>query len=250
MRSENHIVHGLWIGKELSALQLLTLKSFLQNGHEFHLWLYEPVLTPLPKGTVVRDATQVLARDSVFCYEEACCSLSRKDSPDREFGKGSFAGFSDIFRYRLLYLEGGWWSDMDVTCLRALDFSEPYVFRDHGIHGVVGNIMKCPKKSPLMHRCYQRTIREVTSLNTDWSKPIRILATCIHELGLSNFIKEGISNDDVLTEIEPFLVKDTPVPGSYYVIHWCNEALRFRGLSEAFFKSNSTFGRLLQTFAV
>ena len=50
MDESNRIVNGLWIGNRLSKLELLTICSFLANGHDFHLWTYSDIRTPLPAG--------------------------------------------------------------------------------------------------------------------------------------------------------------------------------------------------------
>jgi hypothetical protein len=34
----------------------------------------------------------------------------------RRAGKGTYAGFSDLFRYKMLFDRGGWWVDTDVVC--------------------------------------------------------------------------------------------------------------------------------------
>jgi hypothetical protein len=46
---------SLWIGGNLSWLEQLCLKSFLDHGHEVTLYTYEGV-TNAPEGTVVADA--------------------------------------------------------------------------------------------------------------------------------------------------------------------------------------------------
>src|SRR5688500_8391522 len=158
MRDDNRIVHGLWIGDQLSKLEQLTLRSFARHGHEFHLWVYTTLRTPLPQGVIVRDANTVLPITSVFRKLNA--------DPDTGVGRGSVSLFSDLFRYKLLYEHGGYWADLDVTCLKPLDFCEPYVFRDHRV-GVVGNIMKCPQGSRLMHDTYQQS-RTIADEHTEW----------------------------------------------------------------------------------
>jgi len=35
--------------------------------------------------------------------------------------------YSDLFRYSVLHQMGGWWSDLDVVCLKPFDFDDPYV---------------------------------------------------------------------------------------------------------------------------
>jgi hypothetical protein len=113
LSSDNRIVHGMWVGSELSALEMLTLRSFAHFGHEFHLWAYDDLSTnSFPKGVTLRDAEEIIPRRQVFA----------KLGTDRETGVGrnSFgAPFSDLFRYKLLCEHGGIWTDMDVTCNRS-----------------------------------------------------------------------------------------------------------------------------------
>ena len=117
------IIHGLWIGNTLSRLELLTLRSFVHWGHEFHLWLYDDLQTAVPRGVCLRDARSVLPRARIF--------HKRQRDPETGVGQGSASPFSDLFRYKLLYEYGGIWSDMDITCLRPFDFAEDYMFRAH-----------------------------------------------------------------------------------------------------------------------
>lgn len=237
----NRIIHGLWIGKRLTRLELLTIRSFLENGHEFHLWLYDAVENDLPEGTIVEDASSILPRESVFRYRHR-----------NQFGhgKGSYAGFSDIFRYKLLHNHGGWWSDMDVTCLKPLDFAEPYLFKSHHSLPAVGNLMKCPPRSALMKICFERAICEVDADNRDWHKPIQILIDGIKEFGLTGFVKSDLSNLDRWAVIEPFILGKAPIPDSYYTIHWCNESWRSRGVTRTNYREDSTFGMLLRRYGL
>ncbi len=195
-------VHGLWIGQRLSPLELLSIRSFLDNGHPYVLWAYDRLETPLPQGAELRDAAEILPREAVFAYRHA---------NEWGHGKGSYAGFSDIFRYRLLYLHGGWWADLDIVCLRSLDEEAPYVFRDHDVLPVVGNLMCCPPGSALMAACYERASRAVNADNRDWFLPIRILNEEIQRLGLSGFRRPGLTNrdrwDEVSRLMDPFLGK-------------------------------------------
>lgn len=222
MLHSNTIVHGMWVGEALSKLELLSIKSFLSCGHAFWLWTYSDIKTPLPEGVVRKDAREILPETAVFRY---------KNGNEFGHGKGSLAGFSDIFRYKLLYEHGGWWSDMDITCLRPLDFDAPYVFRSHDVLPVVGNLMKCPKGSALMWECFTRASALVTADNKDWLLPIRILNEVIKEHNLSIYIKE-ISNPDRWEMIHFYATFPAKPNPAYYVIHWMNEEWRARGLNK------------------
>lgn len=218
LSADNRVVHGMWIGTRLSKLELLTLHSFVQHGHEFHLWLYDDLQNQLPEGVVVEDGDRILPRHTIF----------RKKDTDGEcgVGKGSLGSpFSDLFRYKLLYEYGGYWVDMDVTCLRPFDFKTPYVFRTHRI-GVVGNIVKCPKHSRLMLQTYEQ-VAHIADENTEWLAPNRILNENIGRLGLRRYIRSGICNEDSWWDsIKPLIEEDRPLPAGWYAIHWINEFWR------------------------
>lgn len=241
MRIENKVVHGLWIGDSLSKIELLTLHSFLLKGHEFHLWIYDELKNTVPDGVVLKNANDIIPKERIFRY---------KNSNQFGHGKGSLAGFSDIFRYKLLYEKGGWWTDMDMCCLKPLNFSEPYVFRDHHDMKVVGNIMKCPAKSELMRICFEEAIKEVDSRNTNWHKPIEILNINIKKFELEKYIKHGISTLDLWEEVSKYLETNNELPGDVFVFHLMNENWRVKNLDKNDFKINSTIGKLMIKYKV
>jgi len=98
-------IQMLWVRGDLSRMELLSLRSFLAQGHPVHLYTYDAP-TNLPAGVDVLDARDVVPEDL---------------APNGEmpaFSKGSYGAFSDFFRYRLLFERGGWWSDLDVVAIR------------------------------------------------------------------------------------------------------------------------------------
>lgn len=132
----NRIVQGLWIGRELSVMEQLSVSSFLANGHEYHLYVYDE-MGNVPAGAVVKDAGEILPASSVFQYKR----------------QASYAGFANFFRYKLLLERGGWWADTDVVCLRPFDFADEHVFSTELCRGeevVTSGIIKAPAGSPVM----------------------------------------------------------------------------------------------------
>lgn len=234
MDDSNLTVNAMWIGNSLSACELLTIKSFLNNGHKFVLWAYDNISTQLPSGTILRDASEIIPREKVFSY---------KYSNQFGHGKGSYAGFSDIFRYKLLYLNGGWWVDMDVTCLKPLDFEDDYVFRSHHSLPLVGNVMKCPKGSPLMEKCYNEAVSKVDENNRDWHLPIQILVDNVIEMGLNGHVKT-FSNEDSWNVVRKMLYRNVPVSSNWSVIHWVNEEWRRNCIDRTAFLKSSLFSEL------
>ncbi len=108
--STDHVIQGLWIGTELSVMERLSIASFLANGHQFQLFVYSDVKN-IPAGTIVRDGEEILPASAIFRYRD----------------NGSYAGFSNFFRYELLWKFGGWWVDLDTICLQRFGSPDDYV---------------------------------------------------------------------------------------------------------------------------
>ncbi len=235
------IINGLWIGDQLSALELLCIKSFLDHGHIFHLWTYQPISTPDWEGLIQQNANKILPEKYVFRYTHG-----------NKFGhgKGSLAGFSDIFRYKLLWEKGGWWSDMDICCLKPLDFDAPYVFRSHDVLPVVGNLMKCPSNSPLMKYCFERASKEVTTDNRDWLKPIKILNEGVQKFNLASFIAPNISNPDRWEMVDYHRFFYGKKKKSIYIFHWMNEEWRAKNISKDVVVESSFLASLMKQHEV
>src|SRR5262249_37693959 len=221
-------VHGMWIGTSLSRMELLTLRSFVRHGHRFHLWAYDRISTPIPDGVVLEDATEILPRSAVF--------KRRGVDEHSGVGAGSYgAPFSDLFRYKLLHDKGGYWADMDVTCLKPFPAGTPYLFRSHRI-GVVGNVMKCPRGSRLMRETYEQTL-QVANENSPWLLPNQILAENVKRLGLSRYIRPNFCNADSWPDVvQPFIENDYAPPDEWYAIHWLNEVWRTLSNNGGLFK--------------
>jgi len=234
-------IQGLWIGGKLSLMEQLTINSFINNGHEFHLYVYDEIETPINHLVHIKDANEILDRKYIFSY---------KNYNQFGHGKGSVSGFSDIFRYKLLYEKGGWWVDMDVTCIKPLLIDSPYYFRKHHELLAVGNVMKAPAKNQLMLDCFNEALGEVDEHNTDWHKPINILNENIKKHQLEKYVGDGISNRDWWLEIIDFLYAKKRVPKNWIFIHWTNENFRAFGMNKNNFKIGSTYGKLLKKHKV
>ncbi len=138
-------------------MEQLSLKSFVDNGHPYRLYSYGPVAN-VPAGVEVLDAGEVIPEKEVF---------QNKEGP----GAGSYSGFSNLFRYKLLFDKGGFWCDADVVCLRPFNIREEHVFaserdRESGIQPTTC-VMKAPRGSALMRECYDEA-RNVKADSLKW----------------------------------------------------------------------------------
>jgi hypothetical protein len=103
------IIQGLWIGNDLTQYEYSSIQSFINNGFEYHLYVYNNIGN-IPKDCIIKDARDILPETDIFLYEN------------------SFAPFSDLFRYKLLFTKGNYWADCDCYCLHPFEIKEDYLF--------------------------------------------------------------------------------------------------------------------------
>lgn len=229
------VVNSLWIGNTLSAMELLSIRSFISHGFAFHLWTYDTIEN-IPTDVVIQDANTILPKSSIFRYQNI-----------NKFGhgKGSVSGFSDLFRYKLLYDVGGIWTDMDITCLQSFSINEPYFFRYHHQLGLVGNFMKAPIHSELMWYCYQQTLAKVNEQNTDWLLPITILIDGVKKYNLNDYTYD-ISNKDSFPIVRNLFLSNAYFSNNWKIIHWMNEEWRRFSVNKNYAVKYSFFHQQLE----
>jgi hypothetical protein len=170
----SNIVQSLWIGDRLSVMERLSIRSFLHQGHDFHLYLYGPC-EGVPEGTTVRDGNEILAGGEIHSYRSG-------------YGKGSPALFSNLFRLELLSRAGGWWVDLDVVALRPFRFSREHVLgaaRGKRRRGrIASGVIHTPPGSPLVARCLE-SIRNTDLGRARWGETgPSLLARTAADLGM------------------------------------------------------------------
>jgi hypothetical protein len=243
LSDDNRIVHGLWIGNRLSAIEMLTLHSFTDKGHIFYLWVYEPIQNQLPENVILKDANEIIPASRIY--------RRKYNDPQFKIGKDSLGSpFSDLFRYKLLYEFGGWWVDMDVTCLQPLNLDESYFFRAHPLIPLIGNVMKVPAKSELMRLTYEE-VNETCNENTlEWLLPNKILNKFVFELELQNYIREDLSAPDWWEKVEKFIHTNKKFPERWLFIHWMNEEWRTREIDKNEIFTKTSIGNLAEKYGL
>jgi glycosyltransferase involved in cell wall biosynthesis/Tfp pilus assembly protein PilF len=226
------IIQSLWIGNRLSTLEQLSITSFLKNGHEFHLYIYDEVLN-IPAGTILKDANEIIPKSKIIVHKET----------------GSYALFSNIFRYKLLLMKGNYWVDADVICLRPFDVNRDYVFAVEKLANYQGQkvascVIKVPVNSAIMNYCYEQAISTANVENLAWGT---IGPELIHRAVIKHNLQEYMASYQDFCPIhwwECFKLVDgkTPIPANSYAIHFWNEMWRRKGLDkDATYNSSSIY---------
>lgn len=157
MRPENKTIRGLWIGNRLTNIQKLSIQSFIDNGHDYHLYTYGSV-EGVPKKALQMSAEVIVP------WEHRARFMND-------------ANFSDYFRSSLTLDLGGWYCDTDIICLKPFDFEEPRVFVSEYQFGdelplktkplVNGCVIKIPKHDPMTVEILKR-IAQLDTLDCGW----------------------------------------------------------------------------------
>lgn len=162
------LFQSFWWGEPLSPYEWLSLKSFVDCGHGFDLYSFDPHMA-VPAGVRVRDAAELTSRAEFFVYESGV-------------GKGSPAAFANLFRYKLLAERGGWWVDTDVVCLSDTIPDYPRFVAQQDEELVNNAVMRFEPRHPVMLRCLERAAEKGRSVRWGDTGPL-LLTQVMQELG-------------------------------------------------------------------
>jgi hypothetical protein len=211
-------IQCFWHGRSFTLLEKLTLKSFINNGYNVNLWCYtEKVSLDCPPEVNICDANNVLDFNELFTY-----------TGTGDCRRGSLGGFSDLFRYVVLYKFGGVYVDMDSTCLKPFNFAAEYVIKPHKMCGTVANVLKAPQGCRFLETCIENTRQQINSDNGSWVKPVQIFDSAVREHKLEEYIVPvhyfGHDNADDLAIIKRGNYTKNQHILPEYIVHWCHEA--------------------------
>jgi hypothetical protein len=158
---------SLWIGKSLSLYELLSLKSFYQNGKTLHLYC-NPELQ-LPDFVKRKSISEVIDPSKVYLTNN------------------SYASFSNYFRYLALSKieSGNTWVDLDILYLQDFGSNSGYVFGHETKKTINNAVLSAPANSDL--------IRELVNQSSGSHEQYwgatgpRLLTKLVGALGLQQF---------------------------------------------------------------
>ncbi|WP_066799744.1 glycosyltransferase [Moraxella oblonga] len=129
-------IHALWIGKQLGKMPNACLSSFIKQGHQVILHCYDEI-NDIPNGVQIADGNLIIPQDKIIKHKQT----------------GSYALFSDIFRYELLRKVDGVYVDCDVYCLKPIIIPEHgYLFGFEDDTKINGAVLALPKNSELLNK--------------------------------------------------------------------------------------------------
>jgi hypothetical protein len=156
-------------------MEQLSIRSFLANGHQYHLYIYDEVAN-IPSGTIIKDGNEILPASMIFQYKD----------------HQSYSAFSNFFRYKLLLERGGWWCDTDLVCLRPFVFSDPYVFATEDGPGgelITSGVLKAPAGSEPMRYAWEICQRKDRDALRWGEIGPRLVGEVVGRFSLQRFVK-------------------------------------------------------------
>ena len=222
----SNIIQSLWIGTKLSSIEQLSIKSFLDNGHEYHLYTYNPIKY-IPEGTIIKHANEILPENEIFTYKS-----------------GSYSAFANYFRFMLLYKKGGYWVDTDLICIAKFDFnqdiiiaSEPTKYYNKKL--ITSFLIKLPQNSNIAKRGIEiQKEHKIKILKGEikWCSGNKTVIQLVNEFKLDKYIVPWITFCSCSwQDTESLINKDfktrgyndiTKLPKDLYGIHLWNEVWR------------------------
>ena len=100
-------IQTLWIGKTMPMINHHCLRS-MTKYHTVEIYTYSKIEN-LPQNTdhdiIINDANEIIKEEDLFYFNET-----------------DIAPFSDLFRFKLLLLKGGYWLDLDIFLLKPINY--------------------------------------------------------------------------------------------------------------------------------
>jgi hypothetical protein len=222
-------------------MERLSIQSFLDHGYAFHLYTYRTVEN-VPAGAIVLPGEDILPANEIFCYQKG-------------FGKGSYAAFSNCFRYKLLLERGGWWTDLDCVCIRPMDFSDEHVVgNERTPEGVVrtnNGLIKAPRGSRLMAYCCN-ACQKVDLARIIWGQiGPRLMTQAVATAGVPVRLLDPVAFDPVDYWNVWQLISAERLPRDCYAVHMWNSRWRHEHLDpDAVYAPTCIYERLKRRYGI
>lgn len=161
-----------WFGSQPGLYEKLCISSFLHFDYIVKFYSYDLTID-VPNGAIKMDASEILPRELVF---------------ENASSAGSYASFSDLFRYSLIESRGETWVDVDVYCLTPKLPEDDYLFGFEDETWINGAVLRLPVGSPVAKALLDEAKREPNSAEWGTIGP-KLLTRTLREMGLDSLAK-------------------------------------------------------------
>jgi len=216
-------INLFWDNQKLKKLNYLCLLTLLENKNKVNVYTYNPNLFKDIKidNLTILNANEIIDEKEKFYYKgNNTCAYN------------CVVGFSDLFRYMVLFKNGGWYFDFDTIMFKPFPeelINQHTVIRPHFGYTYASNISKFKKNDPILLELYKTTKDKVNENNNEWGLPLKIFTEIIEKSEYKTFlIDKKYFSDDNFEDIFNFLLTktlDLKNTGNYVGLHACHTYL-------------------------
>ena len=182
------------------------------------------------------NAREILPEEKLFQY-----------NLPKEKGGGSYSGFSNFFRYKML-LDGGIWVDTDLYCLKPLP-NPKYIFVQEKTI-LASCLLKVPPNSDFAKTCW-KTCENKDPKKIVWGETGPLLVTsAVTKHCLQEYIQEEKEFFPIMYDETELFFEDLPLPNSYTVHFWNEMWRRAKRNKNAFYRPNTLYENLMDKYVI
>ncbi len=221
-------IQSFWIGNELSTLEQLSIISFLKNGHDYDLYSYENNINGLPQNVNLVDANLIIPYADFLEMKQ----------------KLTLANISDIFRYKMLYENGGWWVDTDIVCLNNFNKIESSIMISTSWEyqwGECANncVLRFDKKNIIAKILYERSVEIAKSIQNYCDTGPFLVQSIVNEFELQDKLIPYFYFNPISWRHVPYSIAYNNRSLKNYIKELLRPYFKFHTLKGMTYKSNS-----------
>lgn len=238
-RNKPNTANFFWEGV-LTNYEVASINSFVNNNFEVNLWTYsQNSFSKISKEVKIKDASEILP-------------INLLGSLNQNFQKANYSSFSNLFRYRLLNVYGGWWFDTDCFCLKNVSEFKNIISGREYVLGLerknyVGSAVMYFTETDLLENIENQAY-EVIKKNNNKLKWGEIGPDLITDTVISNGLINNILNPDYFFPVSPNNISklfESNIDMNYFkdafICHSWNEMFRKYNVNKEIFPPKNSF---------
>jgi len=164
-------INCVWIGDELSIMELLSIKLAQKLGYVVNIWSNNK-FDNLPNGVIHHNLPNDILPPTTFQ------GIPLASIPNG--GIGSLSHWSDYFAFTILKNDGGYWMQLDFAMLKRVETEKSYIFTGLGNDLISPVFMKIPPNSEFAKELSEILMPKVKIgfKNEDWGSAMSMMHNC------------------------------------------------------------------------
>ena len=238
-RNKPNTANFFWEGA-LTNYEVASINSFVNNNFKVNLWTYsQNSFSEISNEVEIKDASEILP-------------ITLLGSLNQNFQKANYSSFSNLFRYRLLNVYGGWWFDTDCFCLKNVSEFKNIISGREYVLGLerknyVGSAVMYFTETDLLENIENQAY-EVIKKNNNKLKWGEIGPDLITDTVISNGLINNILNPNYFFPVPPNNISklfDSNIDMNYFkdafICHSWNEMFRKYNVNKEIFPPKNSF---------